>query len=37
LNTDRIRGLGWICKHTSRQALCGSMQSLLEDSRGGRL
>jgi UDP-glucose 4-epimerase len=37
LNTDRIRSLGWTCKHTSRQALCESMQSLLEDSRGGRL
>jgi len=37
LNTDRIRGLGWICKHTSRQALCVSMQSLMEDSRKGKL
>jgi UDP-glucose 4-epimerase len=37
LNTDRIRSLGWICNHTSRQALCVSMQSLMEDSRKGNL
>ena len=37
LNTDRIRSLGWISKKTSRQALCVSMQSLLEDSRKGKL
>jgi UDP-glucose 4-epimerase len=37
LNTDRIRSLGWVSKHTSRQALCGSMQSLMEDSRKGKL
>jgi UDP-glucose 4-epimerase len=37
LNTDRIRSLGWSCKHTSRQALCVSMQSLMEDSRKGKL
>jgi UDP-glucose 4-epimerase len=37
LNTARIRSLGWVCKHTSRQALCVSMQSLMEDSRKGKL
>jgi UDP-glucose 4-epimerase len=37
LNTTRIRELGWICRRTSRQALCVAMHSLLEDSRSGRL
>jgi UDP-glucose 4-epimerase len=37
LNTARIRELGWICRRTSRQALCVAMHSLLEDSRSGRL
>jgi len=37
LNTDRIRNLGWVCQRTSHQALCASMQSLMEDSRKGKL
>jgi len=37
LNTDRIKGLGWTCKRTSRQALCVSMRALLEDAREGKL
>ena len=37
LNTDRIRSLGWVCQRTSKQALCVSMQSLMEDSRQGKL
>ena len=37
LNTDRIRSLGWTCRRTSRQALCVSMNSMLEDARAGRL
>jgi UDP-glucose 4-epimerase len=37
LNTDRIKSLGWVCQRTSRQALCVSMQSLMEDSRQGKL
>jgi len=37
LNTDRIRGLGWTCGHTSEQALSVSMHSMLEDVRAGRL
>jgi len=37
LNTDRIKSLGWVCQRTSEQALCVSMQSLLEDSRKGKL
>jgi UDP-glucose 4-epimerase len=37
LNTDRIKGLGWSCKRTSRQALCVSMSALAEDVRRGKL
>ena len=37
LNTDRIRGLGWTCNRTSRQALCVAMHSMLADAREGRL
>lgn len=37
LNTDRIRGLGWTCRRTSRQALCVAMTSMFEDVRVGRL
>ncbi len=37
LNTDRIRGLGWTCRRTSRQALCVAMHAMLEDARAGRL
>jgi UDP-glucose 4-epimerase len=37
LNTERIRSLGWTCRRTSRQALCVALNSMLEDSRAGRL
>lgn len=37
LNTDRIQGLGWTCRRTSRQALCVSMTALLGDARLGKL
>jgi len=37
LNTERIKSLGWVCQRTSEQALCVSMQSLMEDSRKGKL
>jgi len=37
LNTDRMRGLGWTCRRTSRQALCVAMTSMFEDIRVGRL
>jgi UDP-glucose 4-epimerase len=36
LNTDRIRGLGWTCRRTSRQALCVAMHAMLQDARAGR-
>ncbi len=35
--TDRIKSLGWICHRASHQALGASMQSLVEDSRKGKL
>jgi UDP-glucose 4-epimerase len=37
LNTDRIRALGWTCKHNTRQALCLSLSAMLADSRLGRI
>jgi UDP-glucose 4-epimerase len=37
LNTDRIRSLGWSCKRNTRQALCLALNSMLADSRLGRL
>ena len=37
LNTERIQKLGWKCRMTSRQALCTSMRSMLDDARAGRL
>jgi UDP-glucose 4-epimerase len=37
LNTDRIRGLGWVCRRTSRQALCAALNAMLPDLQLGRL
>lgn len=37
LNTCRIRGLGWNCRRSSRQALCAAMHSMYQDVRAGRL
>ena len=37
LNTDRIRGLGWACRRTTRQALCLAMSAMMQDIRLGRL
>ena len=37
LNTDRIRGLGWVSGSGSRQALRDSMMAMLNDLRAGRL
>ena len=37
LNTDRIRSLGWIPKRKTSQALCEALNSMLADSRLGRL
>jgi UDP-glucose 4-epimerase len=32
VNTDRIRGLGWQCRRTSRQALQEAMNALIKDA-----
>ncbi|HEV2350764.1 MAG TPA: NAD-dependent epimerase/dehydratase family protein [Terriglobia bacterium] len=37
LNTDRIRGLGWVCRSGSREALRDSMMAMLPDLKAGRL
>jgi len=37
LNTDRIRGLGWVSRSGSREALRDSMMSMLSDLKAGRL
>jgi UDP-glucose 4-epimerase len=37
LNTDRIRGLGWINTLTTREALQLSLDSLLRDFRSGKI
>jgi len=37
LNTDRIQSIGWKCGKTSEQALCVSMNAMLEDVRSGRM
>ncbi len=33
LNTDRIRGLGWRCRRTSREALRDAMRAMIADER----
>jgi len=37
LSTDRIKGLGWRCRMTSRQALQASILAMIPDLRGGRM
>jgi UDP-glucose 4-epimerase len=37
LNTDRIRGLGWSCRHSSREALQKAILSMLPDIRAGKM
>ena len=37
LNTDRIKGLGWRCRMTSRQALQASMLAMIPELRDGRM
>ena len=37
LNTDRIQGLGWRCRHGSSEALRISLLALIEDARAGRI
>lgn len=37
LATDRIRGLGWVCQHSSRAALKKAIDSMLPDMKAGRM
>ena len=37
LDTNRIRGIGWQCKHTSRQALQKAILAMLPDMKAGRM
>lgn len=37
LNTDRIRSLGWTCRHGSREAMRRALEALIDDLRAGRL
>jgi len=37
LATDRIRQLGWKCRHSSREAMAAAMRSMIADFRSGRM
>ena len=37
LDTARIRGLGWRCEHSSREALRRSMLAMIPDMKAGRM
>ena len=37
LNTDKIRALGWTCRHTSREALRRSMLDMIPEMKAGRM
>jgi UDP-glucose 4-epimerase len=37
LNTERLRGLGWENRYTTREALRQSLESLLQDFRSGKI
>jgi len=37
LATERIRGIGWCCRRSTRQALEASMRAMLEDIRAQRM
>lgn len=37
LNSDKIRGLGWVCQHTSRAALKRAIESMIPELRAGRM
>jgi UDP-glucose 4-epimerase len=37
ISSDRIKGLGWQCKHSSRQALQRSIAAMLPDMKAGRM
>jgi UDP-glucose 4-epimerase len=37
LDTARIKGLGWRCEHSSRQALQKSMLAMIPDMKAGKM
>jgi UDP-glucose 4-epimerase len=37
LSTQRVRGRGWSCGHTSEEALVSSMRAMVRDDALGRL
>ena len=37
LDTARIRGLGWRCEHSSREALRRSMLAMIPDMKAGKM
>ena len=37
LDTERIRGLGWLCRRSSAEALRASLEAMVVDLRAGRL
>jgi UDP-glucose 4-epimerase len=37
LNTERIRALGWTCKHSSREALQRAIEAMIPDMKAGRM
>jgi UDP-glucose 4-epimerase len=37
LNSSKIRGLGWVCKHSSRDALKRAIDAMLPELRAGKM
>jgi UDP-glucose 4-epimerase len=37
LNSEKIRGLGWVCGHSSREALKRAIDSMIPELRAGRM
>ena len=37
LDSNRIRGIGWACKHSSRQALEKAILAMLPDMKAGKM
>jgi UDP-glucose 4-epimerase len=37
LNAEKIRGLGWLCRHSSREALRRAMLAMIPDMKAGKM
>jgi UDP-glucose 4-epimerase len=37
LNSNKIRGLGWVCRHSSREALKRAIDAMIPELRAGRM